>query len=76
MVQILDFIISLNAAESKIPNVSNLGKKTDYNTKINKIENKITDHNHDKYITTPEVCRLVSENFAARLKQAKMILLI
>ena len=32
----------------KIPNVS---KKTDYNTKINEIKNKITtDHDHDKYI--------------------------
>ena len=26
--------------------------KTDYNTKINEIEKKITDHDHDKYITT------------------------
>ena len=30
-------------------------KKTGYNTKISKIENKInTNHDHDKYITTPE----------------------
>ena len=42
-------------------------KKTDYNTKINEIEKKITDHNHDKYITTPEFNKLTSENFAARL---------
>ena len=34
--------------------MSNLVKKTDNNTKINKSEKKITDHNHDKYITTPE----------------------
>ena len=27
-------------------------KKTDYNTKINEVETKITDHGHDKYITT------------------------
>ena len=34
---------------------SNLVKKTDYNTKISEIENKITtDHDHDKYITIPE----------------------
>ena len=27
--------------------------KTDYNTKLSEIENKITaDHDHDKYITT------------------------
>ena len=29
---------ALTVAEIKIPNTSNLGKKTDYNTKINEIE--------------------------------------
>ena len=55
-----------------MPNVRNLVKKTDYNAKINDIEKKITDHNHDKYITTPEFNKLTSENFAARLKQANL----
>ena len=46
---------ALTAIENKIPKVSNLVKKTGYNTKISKIENKInTNHDHDKYITTPE----------------------
>ena len=63
---------ALNALENKIPSVGNLVKKTDYNTKINEIEQKITDHNHDKYITTPECNKLTSENFAARLKQANL----
>ena len=31
---------------------------------------KITDHNHDKYITTPEFNKLIPENFAAKLTQA------
>ena len=47
---------ALTAVENKMPSVSNLilvQKKTDYNTKINKIEKKITDHNHNKYVTTP-----------------------
>ena len=56
---------ALTVVENKIPSVSNLVKKTDYNTKINEIEKKITDHNHDKYITTPEFNKLTSENFAA-----------
>ena len=30
------------------------------------IEKKISDHNHDKYITTPEFNRLTTENFKAR----------
>ena len=33
--------------------VSSLVKKTNYDTKITEIEKKLTDHNHDKYITTP-----------------------
>ena len=45
---------TLTAVENKIPSVSNLVKKTDYNTKITEIEKKLTDHNHDKYITTSE----------------------
>ena len=64
---------ALTAVENKITNVSNLVKKTNYNTKINEVEKKITDHNHDKYITTPEFNNLTSENFAARLVQANLV---
>ena len=39
---------------------------------MNETEKTITDHNHDKYITTPEFNKLTSENFAARLKQANL----
>ena len=45
---------ALTTVENKIPSVSNLVKKTDYNTKVTEIENKLNNHNHDKYITTPE----------------------
>ena len=46
---------TLTAVQNKIPNVSNLVKKTDYDTKISEIENKITtDHDHDTYITSQE----------------------
>ena len=38
---------ALTAVENKITKVSNLCKQTDYNTKINEIEKKITNHNHD-----------------------------
>ena len=47
-------------------------KKPDYNTKINEIEKKIADRDHDKYITTPEFNKLTSENFAARLRLANL----
>ena len=45
---------ALTAVQNKIPDLSSLVKKTDYNAKISEIEKKVTDHNHDKYITTPE----------------------
>ena len=40
--------------------------KKDYDTKISEIEKKVTNHSHDKYITTPEFNRLTTEDFAAR----------
>ena len=46
-------------------------KITNYDTKINELETKLTDHNHDKYITTPEFKKLTAEKFATRLRQAK-----
>ena len=39
----------------------------DYNTKISDIEKKITDHNHGKYITTPEFNTMAASTFNARL---------
>ena len=53
---------ALDATENEIPSVSNLVNKTDYNTKITKIENKLTDRNHDKYITTPEFNTLARDD--------------
>ena len=42
-------------------------KKADYNTKIIEIEKKLNNHNHDKYITTPEFNKLAAIVFNARL---------
>ena len=47
-------------------------KKPSYKTKINKIEKKIADHDHAKYVTTQEFNKLTADNFAARLAQAKL----
>ena len=57
----------LTAVENKIPDISSLVEKTDYNTKIREIENKVNDHNHDKYITTPEFNTMAVDFFKARL---------
>ena len=57
----------LTSVENKIPSISILVKKTDYNTKISEIAKDLTDHNHDKYITTPEFNKFTAECFDARL---------
>ena len=54
---------ALAAVENKIPDVSNLVKNIDYDTKVNEIEKKNTDHSYDKYITATEFNKLTAENF-------------
>ena len=72
-VSILPTKNALNTVENKIPDVNSLVKKTDYNAKITKIEKKITDHNHDKYITTPEFNTVSADAFNARLPRGNFV---
>ena len=64
---------ALTAVENKIPDVSGLVTKTDYDTKISETEKKVSDHNHDKYITTPKFNILATRSFNARLAQADLV---
>ena len=64
---------ALTAVENKIHDVHDLVKKTDYNTKVTEIENKVNNHNHNKYIDTPEFNKLPASVFNARLTQANLI---
>ena len=64
---------ALTAVENEIPSTNNLVKKTDYDTKVTEIGKKLTDHNHDKYITTPEFNKLAANVFNARLVQADLV---
>ena len=48
-------------------------KKTDYNTKITDIENKLNNHNHDKYIDTSKFNTLAANVVNLRLTQANLI---
>ena len=66
---------ALTTVENKIPSVSSLVKKykTDYNSKVTKIENTLNNHNHDKYINTSEFNKLAADVFNARLAQANLI---
>ena len=64
---------ALTTVENKIPSVSSLVKKTDYDTKVTEIENKPNNHNHDKYIITPEFNTLAADVFNAKLAQANLV---
>ena len=64
---------ALTAVENKIASISNLVKKTDYKTKITEIEKKLTDHNHDKYITTTDFNKVATDAVNARIVQANLV---
>ena len=66
-------VAALTAVEIKMLIISNLVKKSDYSTKITEIKKKLTDHNHDKYITTPEFNRLAADIFNVRLAQENLM---
>ena len=48
-------------------------KKTDYNTKVTEIENKLNNHNHNKYIDISEFNKLTADVFNARIAQVNLI---
>ena len=48
-------------------------KKTDYDTKITDIENRLTNHNHDKYIGISKFSTLATNVFNTRIAQANLI---
>ena len=66
----------INEAKGEIPNITNLASTTALTSVENKIPNASNvcqnDHDHNKYITTPEFNLLIAEHFAARLKQANL----
>ena len=65
---------ALTIVEKKQPNISSLvNKNPNYNTKNTDIEKKLTDHNHDKYITTSEFNTLADHAFNARLAPANLV---
>ena len=62
---------TVSEVENKIPDTSSLLTNTILNTKIGEVESKIADH--ARYITIQEFNKLTAENFAATLKQAKLV---
>ena len=49
-----------------------LKKKTDYDTKVTKIEHKLNNQNHNQYTDTQEFNKLAADVFNARLAQADL----
>ena len=66
---------ALTTNKNKISNIRNLVKKLAATQKSMKLKKwkKITGHDHDKYIATPEFNQITAENFAARLKQGNLV---
>ena len=48
-------------------------KKTDFDIKVTEIENKLDNHNHDKYVTAPEFNTLSGDVFNAGLTRANLV---
>ena len=61
--------ITLTTGENKIPSVSNLVQKTDYDPKITEIEKKLSNHNHDKYIDNSEFNKSGNDVFNTKIVQ-------
>ena len=75
---------ALTAVENKIPDVSSLVNNNNNNNKkiviitiqeseSVRLKKKLVDHNHDKYITTPEFNTLAACVFNSRLAQTNFI---
>ena len=63
----------LTAVENKRPNISSSVKKSRLWLKNYWNWKKLTDHNHDKYISTPEFNNLAVDVFNERLVQVNMV---
>ena len=65
--------VALTTVGNKVPNISALVKKTDYIANINEVEKKLTDRNHDKYVTNSEFKKLAEGVFTARLEHVNLV---
>ena len=50
-----------------------MDKETDYDTKVTEIENKLNNHNRDKYTDTSEFNKLAVDAFNSRIAKANLI---
>ena len=64
---------ALTTVGKKVSSTSHLVKKTEYDTKITEIENKLNNHNHDKYIDISKFNTLATNLLNTRIAQANLI---
>ena len=62
----------ISEVQNKIPDTNSLVTTTILNTRIGEVGKKIT--YHAKYIATQKSNKLTAEHFAARLKQAHLVI--
>ena len=67
LVKKIDLNAKITEIGNKMPSITGL------TTKISEIKKKVSDHNHDKYINTPELNKLTTENFKAILAQEDLV---
>ena len=64
-----DYNTKVSEIEGKIPSISVLATIS----ALAAVENEISVHKHDKYINTPELNKLNTENYAARLAKSNLV---
>ena len=65
--------LALTAVKNKLLDVSSLKKRQITIQKLLKLKKKVSDHNHDKYITSPEFNNLAAKIFTGGLAQADSV---
>ena len=80
LVKKTDYNTKITEIEGKIPDISYLAKtlvkevENTISSKVTETENKVNNHNHDKYIDTSEFNKLAVDAFNARIAQANLMI--
>ena len=66
-------LILADSLKNRLHFYQQFSQETDHNAKINETERKVTNHNHDQYITPPKFNKFTAEIFSPRIAQANLI---
>ena len=62
---------ALTAVEDKISYVNNLVKKLTIIQELMTMKRQLLNHDHDEYVTTPKLNKVIAESFAAKISTSK-----